>query len=105
MAVLAKDLSTSLLRAHGKGWNASLVIDTSQIPQYLCKLCHNICKNSVVLTCDHDEDDAVHMFCKECLAQKLEETNHVCPLDSSHQQTGFHSNRFVRNLVLKLKVN
>eukprot|EP01084_Bolivina_argentea_P185995 320659_1 len=93
-----------LLQANNKGWNALLFTDSSQISEFRCKSCNNICRDPAELGCDHDDDNDIDLYCKSCLESIILSNNNKCPLNSSHNNPPISLSRRTKKRILKLSV-
>eukprot|EP01084_Bolivina_argentea_P078400 142248_1 len=99
----AKDALLSILQSNGKGWNAELLVNPSEISKYSCKECNNISREAVELGCDHT-DNEIDLYCNVCLQHVIKTNNNECPINSSHHNPSIIPIRRIRKHIFSLNV-
>eukprot|EP01083_Nonionella_stella_P032731 89571_1 len=77
---LSKHL-VSLLKVNDNGWNVSLFQNQNVVDTALCGNCKEVCRDAVELGCDHDDDDAIVLFCDSCLKDLISTNGNKCPIN------------------------
>eukprot|EP01084_Bolivina_argentea_P020489 38098_1 len=104
MATAANKFSDALLQNEGQGWKIDLFVNENVKAEYVCYVCHNICKDAVELSCDIDhDDDNIQLYCQTCLSSVISSNNNQCPIDN-HKNPKYTSIRRIRAKINKSKV-
>eukprot|EP01083_Nonionella_stella_P032738 89587_1 len=99
---LSKHL-VSLLKVNDNGWNVSLFQNQNVVDTALCGNCKEVCRDAVELGCDHDDDDAIVLFCDSCLKDLISTNGNKCPINQ-HLDPIVYPVRSVRRQILKSSV-
>eukprot|EP01083_Nonionella_stella_P032733 89574_1 len=99
---LSKHL-VSLLKVNDNGWNVSLFQNQNVVDTALCGNCKEVCRDAVELGCDHDDDDAIVLFCDSCLKDLISTNGNKCPINQ-HLDPIVSPVRSARRQILKSAV-
>eukprot|EP01084_Bolivina_argentea_P048240 88897_1 len=93
----------ALLKVNDTGWLLSLFEDQNELNRSLCGNCKEVCRDAVELGCDHDDDDAIVLFCDSCLKDLISTNGNKCPINQ-HLDPIVYPVRSVRRQILKSSV-
>eukprot|EP01083_Nonionella_stella_P166339 555887_1 len=93
----------ALLKVNDNGWNVSLFQNQNVVDTALCGNCKEVCRDAVELGCDHDDDDAIVLFCDSCLKDLISTNGNKCPINQ-HLDPILSPVRSARRQILKSAV-
>ncbi|ETO06742.1 hypothetical protein RFI_30650, partial [Reticulomyxa filosa] len=78
------------------------VLSSRNLESYTCQLCKEIANDGVELDCpDHEEDENIYVYGKQCLLRYLESNNGKCPINN-HDDCEYLPLKHVQDYVEEL---